>query len=462
MIKRTILSTVLLFLSFNMVHAEDFTKVEAQVKKDLIKAEESYARTAEDIKAEREKLLKKIAELEEIRNQRRNDLILIENDLNDVKNAKDDLADENRELAGNLTEINAVFREFSRDLLSLIERSPVVAEKTENVKRLNDYLKGANPFGVEDIETLMDIAFSDMAVSGLVEKRRGPVVSRSGEEIESEIVRLGHFTAFYNNSDKTGFLTPSPASGRLLAAAEPSWYVGKKIDDYMAGESDTVFMDITGGGAITQLSRRTTFWEKIESGGLLIWPIILVGVIAALLIAERLLFLSRVRQNTDELMTSVIKMVDDGEFEGAMEKAGEQRGRPTSNVLLAGLAYRGRPQEIIDTGLTEAILKEVPRLERFLPALKVLAAIAPLLGLLGTVTGMINTFHVITLHGAGDPRLMAGGISEALVTTQFGLAVAIPIMVAAALLSRKVQNLTVDMEEKSLALTAALLKQQES
>lgn len=91
-------------------------------------------------------------------------------------------------------------------------------------------------------------------------------------------------------------------------------------------------------------------------------------------------------------------------------------------------------------------------MERFLSTLGMLAAIAPLLGLLGTVTGMIDTFHVITLHGTGDPRMMSGGISEALVTTMLGLSVAIPIMLAHTLLNRAVDNHIGQMEEKAVAL----------
>jgi biopolymer transport protein ExbB len=89
----------------------------------------------------------------------------------------------------------------------------------------------------------------------------------------------------------------------------------------------------------------------------------------------------------------------------------------------------------MENALQEAILREVPPMERFLSTLGMLAAIAPLLGLLGTVTGMIGTFHVITQHGTGDPRMMSGGISEALVTTMLGLSVAIPIMLAHTLLT---------------------------
>jgi biopolymer transport protein ExbB len=160
-------------------------------------------------------------------------------------------------------------------------------------------------------------------------------------------------------------------------------------------------------------------------------------------------------------MTRVTDLVARGKIKEAFQAAEVKTGRPIGNVLQAGLAQRGQPRDVIESGLSEAILREAPRLERFLAALKVLAAVAPLLGLLGTVTGMINTFHVITMYGAGDPRLMAGGISEALITTQLGLAVAIPIMVVAALLSRRAHNLAADMEEKALALIAALLKEKD-
>ncbi|MFP4225112.1 MAG: MotA/TolQ/ExbB proton channel family protein, partial [Desulfobacterales bacterium] len=104
------------------------------------------------------------------------------------------------------------------------------------------------------------------------------------------------------------------------------------------------------------------------------------------------------------------------------------------------------------------VLRQVPRLERFIATLSILAAVAPLLGLLGTVTGMINTFQVITLFGTGDPKLMSGGISEALVTTQLGLAVAIPIMLLHHFLERRVDKILGDIEEKGNKVTVELLK----
>jgi biopolymer transport protein ExbB len=198
--------------------------------------------------------------------------------------------------------------------------------------------------------------------------------------------------------------------------------------------------------------------DQLRSGGALVIPILLVGLVALALTVERLLFLARVRHNTDELMTRVTELVDRGDCEAALRATAPHRNRPTGRVLIAGLQHRGESREVIESSLSEAILRETPRLERFLSALKVAAAVAPLLGLLGTVTGMINTFQVITTHGTGDPRLMAGGISEAMVTTQVGLAVAIPVMMVAAFLGTRAHKLSQDMEEKGLALMGALLK----
>jgi biopolymer transport protein ExbB len=122
------------------------------------------------------------------------------------------------------------------------------------------------------------------------------------------------------------------------------------------------------------------------------------------------------------------------------------------HVLRAGLEVRHADRQTQESVLQEAILNQLPKVERGMAVLAVLGAVAPLLGLLGTVTGMIDTFRVITLYGTGDPKLMSGGISEALVTTELGLAVAIPIMLLHTFLSRRVDHIVGDMEERSVQL----------
>jgi biopolymer transport protein ExbB len=295
-----------------------------------------------------------------------------------------------------------------------------------------------------------------------VRQKEAKIVNRKGEETQANVVRLGGFCSIYRNGQELGYLTLGPGTGSLLATSgEPDWFLENELNDYFDGKTKMVPMDISGGAALRQLARRVTFWEQVQSGGLLIWPILFVGAVAVLLIIERLIFLQRVRSNTDALMSKVNDLVLAGKMEEAYNVADAQSGRPTSNVIKAGLSLRECSGEVIENGLSEAMLRELPRLERFITPLKVLAAVAPLLGLLGTVTGMIKTFQVITVFGTGDPRLMAGGISEALVTTQLGLMVAIPVLVAAGLLARRAQRIAGDMEEKAVALSAALIRQGE-
>jgi biopolymer transport protein ExbB len=132
---------------------------------------------------------------------------------------------------------------------------------------------------------------------------------------------------------------------------------------------------------------------------------------------------------------------------------------PVVRVIRAGLEARRESRETLESVLQEAILRELPQVQKGIAMLAVLGAVAPLLGLLGTVTGMIDTFRVITLFGTSDPKLMSGGISEALVTTELGLAVAIPIMLLHTYLSRKSDHLIGDMEAKAVQMSNIIEKQ---
>ena len=355
-------------------------------------------------------------------------------------------------------ELESIMRDATRNLLGRAEKSPGSAEHPENIQTLKSILDEKHLLGMAELETLINICFKDMANSATRKQYTGTVLDRNGETVESEITRLGHMTALLRSGNKITYLTLSPTSGRLVVGAKPPFQVRKNLKKYLEGKTEKLFLDISGGIAISQLSRKVSWMEQLKNGGILVIPILVVGIVALFLTIERLLFLGKVRHNTDALMTKVTNLVARGDFKAALVATIPHKNRPTGRVLMAGLALKNESETVMESGLSEAILKETPRLERFLSALKVSAAVAPLLGLLGTVTGMINTFQVITVHGTGDPQLMAGGISEAMITTQVGLAVAIPIMIIAAFLSQRAQSLARDMEEKGLALMAALLK----
>jgi biopolymer transport protein ExbB len=186
---------------------------------------------------------------------------------------------------------------------------------------------------------------------------------------------------------------------------------------------------------------------------------LVIGLLASAIAVERIFFLNRVHANADRMMGRVNQLAGRGDWAGCDAVLQNQKGKPVYNVLRAGLSAVDEKRETLESVLQEAILKELPRLERFLPALNIMGAVAPLLGLLGTVTGMIGTFQSITLHGAGDPRMMSGGISEALITTMLGLSVAIPIMLVHSFLRRRLEHIIGDMEEKAVALSNIICRE---
>jgi biopolymer transport protein ExbB len=364
-----------------------------------------------------------------------------------------------REVSGDLREMAGHVRTAARELLSAAENSPVSAEYPKRMAKLKAVLQKGRMPGLGDIEQVIGLYQQETKAASSIRRRQGTIVDTAGRQTGAEILRIGVFTTIYRNKAEVGFLLPGPDPRRLLAVkGQMPWGMKDSLQSLMDGATNAAPLDISGGAALRSLARVPSVQQRIKSGGPLVWPILGVGALALLLLIERFFFLQRVRFNTDELMGRVSGYLLKGDLDSARESARAKKGRPVANVILAGLRLIGRSPETIETGLGEAMLRELPRLERSLTVLKVLAAVAPLLGLLGTVTGMINTFQVITVHGSGDPRLMAGGISEALITTQLGLAVAIPIMVFAALLSRRAQKAAGDMEEKALHLNAALIQ----
>ncbi len=288
------------------------------------------------------------------------------------------------------------------------------------------------------------------------------LVGRDGIETVGRIFQLGKFTAVYQTDQETGFLTWSPDGRQLFALSElPGRAVSGALKKYLAGESDRVPVDLSGGAALRQITQGVNLWEQIQSGGPVVWPILAIGLIALVMVIYKAVFLQRVHGNTDRVMGQVMDRTAAGDWAACHKIIDEHKGKgwPVVHVVRAGFAERESDRETIESVLQEAILKELPGIQRGMAILAVLGAVAPLLGLLGTVTGMIDTFRIITLFGTGDPKLMSGGISEALVTTELGLAVAIPIMLLHTILNRRADHIIGDMEEKAVQLVNVIQKQ---
>jgi len=193
-------------------------------------------------------------------------------------------------------------------------------------------------------------------------------------------------------------------------------------------------------------------FEIVKAGGFMMGPLILASIVAAAIILERLWTLQSKRVLPAELTDKVWRWVEQGQIQDKHIAALEQNS-PLGKVLAAGLANRHRDRAILKEAIEDTGRHVVHELERFLNSLGTIASISPLLGLLGTVTGIIRAFNAVMLGGMGDPRMLAGGISEALITTAGGLAVAIPSFIAYRYLRGKVERIVVEMEK--IAVTFA-------
>ncbi|KAB1443199.1 MotA/TolQ/ExbB proton channel family protein [Pseudodesulfovibrio senegalensis] len=370
----------------------------------------------------------------------------------------------NEELAAQAHELKTIdgtIRTSAKQARDYFHESLTTPEHPERAEVLAQVLQPEKFPGLEGIRNLLTLYLDEMAASGSVVRRSGDFIGTDGMDKNGELVRIGTFTEAYRLKDGTlGFLRPTSEGTKLMAVqGEPGWTLSGIMNDFFDGKGTVFPVDISNGAAFARLAQEQKgVWEWLGAGGLLVWPIILVGVVAMALVIERFYALSKLRGTSDRNMNKILQMVSKGEWKQCREFCREQSRFPTCRIIGHTLKYMGNTREIIENAFQEGLLKELPMLERFLPTLNVLAAVAPLLGLLGTVTGMINTFQVITLYGTGDPRMMSGGISEALVTTQLGLAVAVPIMILHHVLERRVDTIIGDMEEKGTGFAVALMK----
>jgi biopolymer transport protein ExbB len=352
-----------------------------------------------------------------------------------------------------IRELVGVIRVTAKDLSALMNEN-LQSALTGKTTDFLGAITGQSKFpGMEDIRKMTERFFDQIKMSGEVTLTRGIMVNRAGGEVEADILALGCFTAAYRLGREVGFLNYSEVGQKLYALSRlPSGRLQKQILRYMEGRDEGVPVDVSRGAALRQLTHELSLWRQIPKGGPIVWPILGILGLGIVIVIERVIFLMRRRFDADPVIGRIDALAAHQDWDACRKACTPFKEKAVVRVVKAGLDCCHLAREEMENALQEAILKEIPSMERYLSTLGMLAAIAPLLGLLGTVTGMIDTFHVITQHGTGDPRMMSGGISVALVTTMLGLSVAIPIMLAHTLLSRAVDNIIGQMEEKAVAL----------
>ncbi|HXV14238.1 MAG TPA: MotA/TolQ/ExbB proton channel family protein, partial [Candidatus Krumholzibacteria bacterium] len=361
-----------------------------------------------------------------------------------------------REISGNV-------RIAAKDIEALLNTSQLTALFPDRLNTVAPVLEPGYFPGIDDISGMTDVLLDEMKRSGQVTLQQGPYVGRDGENHTGDILTLGKFTALYRSPEEVGFLTYNTDSKKLFALTNlPARKMTKTIAHYFDGKSDVVPLDIASGESLVGIGDHTSIVEEFKQGGNIMWPILLVGLVVVVFTSYKLIYLKRVHGDTDTIMGHVNDLAASGDWPGvdAIMQKHQNHNWPVVNVLRDGIRARNEDRETLESVLQESILREMPRLERGVSVMAVLGAIAPLLGLLGTVTGMITTFQVITLYGTGDPKLMSSGISEALVATKWGLCVAVPTMLIHTLLARRVHGVVSDMEEKAVTLSNTIQKEQ--
>ncbi len=289
---------------------------------------------------------------------------------------------------------------------------------------------------IEQLEKLWFILQQEMTESGKVVHYPAEVLTASGDPRSAEVIRIGTFNALADGK----YLRYLSEPGKLVELARQP--AGEYLDlaedfsDTKSGQADMA-IDPTRGVILSMLIQTPDTVERIEQGGVIGYIIIIMGISGFVFAIYKLVILTR----TDRKMT-----------QQADDQSSASDDNPLGRVILAVEQNPSQDEETLELLLDDAITREVPVLERGQSMIKLLAAVAPLLGLLGTVTGMIATFQSISLFGTGDPKLMASGISQALVTTMLGLMVAIPLLFLHSLIASRSRKLVQILDEQSAGL----------
>lgn len=342
---------------------------------------------------------------------------------------------------GSLKELFGALQQTAGDTKNKFFGSVVSAQIPGRAEFLDDLAqsmgKSSKLASIAEIERVWFELQREMTESGKVTRFTTDVVEAGGAKVTKEVVRVGSFALIadgkyldYEGATSSVFeLVRQPADRFTQSAAALQASNGEMVE---------LGLDPTGGSIMRLLVNAPNLEERIHQGDLVGYIIIAVGAVGILVAVWRFIVLTHVS----------------GKVRRQLKSDNFKDDNPLGRVMLVKDKYPEADTEALELHLTEAILGEVPKLGRFLTLVKMIAVVAPLGGLLGTVTGMIVTFQQITLFGTGDPKIMAGGISSALITTVLGLVVAIPTTLLFALLNTQSKNIVYILQEQAAGVIA--------
>ena len=348
-----------------------------------------------------------------------------------------------RERLGTLSELFGHLTAASGDLASNIEVSLVSSEypgRETFLKGLIAKMSGSDQLpSIEEIERVWFELLREVREQGEVSRFSAQVATPSGELSQRDVVRVGAFNIVDTNGNYLSFNIDKLSE----LPRQPGGGFNAQAQDLAGSQSGLTQFGIdptgpTGGSFLAAIIDSPTISERWHQGGYVGYAITAVGAFAFLLAIYRLVVLTAVG----------------GKVSSQLKSGSARDDNPLGRVLKVHDENPNMDPETLELKMAEAVLSETPKLEQGLTLLKIIAAVAPLMGLLGTVTGMIITFQAITIFGAGDPKAMAGGISSALVTTVLGLLVAIPTVLLHTVVNGRSQRIIHVLNEQATGIVA--------
>lgn len=339
---------------------------------------------------------------------------------------------------GDLGELFGGIRQVSGELKADFENSITSVQYPERMQFLGTLAQSKELPDVKALEKLWFVMLKEMGESGKTRQFSAGVTQQDGSTSTQDVTRIGAYAAISNGEYLQHAIETNSLS--TLQRQPPARY-SKTAENFAATDADLVkiMIDPTRGQLLNMLTLKPTLWERIQQGGIIGYIILALGAIGLLIAVLRYIYLTLVSTKISAQAKKLSEPSDNN---------------PLGRVARVYKDNQNKSLQEREIALEEAMMKEAPVIERYNGLIKLLAAVSPLLGLLGTVIGMIITFQTITLFGTSDPKLMAGGISTALVTTVLGLSVAIPLLFAHTFIASKSKRIIDLVEHQSVGLIA--------
>lgn len=283
----------------------------------------------------------------------------------------------------------------------------------------------------------------------------GRVVLPNGSFEEGNFILFGPVAYFASDVGGLAGLTVQGDSGEPTLIELSRSFSG--MSEAILAGGGTLPLDPTLGKALALETTKDTLFEHIQKGGFWIYPILSIAFISLIIGIFKLFELSTIKRIPKDKFVTILTNIQEGNHEAALKEARSLQGDGQELVTKA-IQNIGHGRDLIEQSMEEVLMKMQPKVERLISIVWITAATAPLLGLLGTVTGIITTFKLLTIFGSGDPKALGGGISEALITTEFGLIVAIPSLILHAFLHRKAKAIENEFEGDAMTLLNGILR----